>query len=340
MFRSLAAACAVVLVTGVAVADEGMWTFDNVPQTAIQQRYDVTLDKPWLDKLQRSITRFESGCTGSFVSPDGLVLTNHHCAMQCLTELSSPAANYVDDGFNASTREGEKKCPTQMLSVLVEMEDVTAKVNGATAGMADAQANQMRKQELSKLEAACSENSRKNRKTGPLACESVTLYQGGQYFLYKYRRYDDVRMVFAPHHAIGAFGGDPDNFNFPRWSLDFSLMRVYEKGKPARTPSHLTWRVEGPQPGEPTFIAGHPGSTSRLLTVEQLRFQRDVSVPSYLIRNSELRGRFIQWGKTGDEPARIASDYLQSLENSLKVYRGLQTALLDDALFQRKGTQE
>jgi hypothetical protein len=340
MFRSLAAATAVALVASVAVADEGMWTFDNVPQAAIQQKYGVTLDKPWLDKLQRSITRFENGCTGSFVSPDGLVLTNHHCAMQCLTELSSPTANYVDEGFNATTREGEKKCPTQMLSVLVEMEDVTEKVNGATAGLADAQANQARKQELSKLEAACTESSKRNRSTGPLACESVTLYQGGQYFLYKYRRYDDVRLAFAPHHAIAAFGGDPDNFNFPRWSLDFSLMRVYEKGKPARTPNHLKWRVDGAQPGEATFVPGHPGSTSRLLTLEQLRTQRDVVVPSYLIRNSELRGRMIQWGKTGEEPARIASDYLQSVENSLKVYRGFQAALLDDALFQRKGTQE
>lgn len=339
MFRSLAAACAALLATA-AAADEGMWTFDNVPQASVQQQYRATLDQPWLDKLRRSITRFESGCTGSFVSPDGLVLTNHHCAMDCLSELSSSSANYVDDGFNATSRGDEKKCPTQILSVLVEMEDITAKVNGVTAGLGDAQANQARKQELSKLEAACTENSRKNRRTGPLACESVTLYQGGQYFLYKYRRYDDVRMVFAPHHAIGAFGGDPDNFNFPRWSLDFSLMRVYEKDKPARTPNHLTWRLAGPQPGEATFIAGHPGSTSRLLTVEQLRFQRDVSVPSYLIRNSELRGRYIQWGKTGDEPARIVSESLQGLENSLKVYRGFQTALLDEALFQRKTTQE
>jgi hypothetical protein len=149
-----------------------------------------------------------------------------------------------------------------------------------------------------------------------------------------------VRLVFAPEHAIAAFGGDPDNFNFPRWSLDFSLMRVYDKGKPARTPNHLTWRVEGPQQGEATFIAGHPGSTSRLLTVEQLRFQRDTQVPSYLIRNSELRGRLIQFGKTGAEPERIASSYLQSVENSLKVYRGLQNALLDDGLFARKTSQE
>jgi hypothetical protein len=289
--------------------------------------------------VQRSITRFESGCTGSFVSPDGLVLTNHHCAMSCLAEISSESANYVDDGFNATTRSAEKKCPTQILSVLVEMENVTAKVAAATTGLQDAQANQARKQELSKLEAACTKNSEKSR-GGPLACESVTLYQGGQYFLYKYRRYDDVRLVFAPHHAIAAFGGDPDNFNFPRWSLDFSLFRVYEKGKALRSPNHLTWRVEGPQVGEATFIAGHPGSTSRLLTVEQLRFQRDTSVPSYLIRNSELRGRLIQWSKTGDEPARIAGDYLQSVENSLKVYRGFQTALLDDSLFARKTSQE
>ena len=338
MFRSLTAAC-LALFASAAIADEGMWTFDNVPQAAIQQKYNTTLEKPWLDKLQRSITRFESGCTGSFVSPDGLVLTNHHCAMQCLAELSSESANYVDDGFNATTRSAEKKCPTQILSVLVETENVTAKIAAATAGMKNAQANQARKQELSKLEAACTRNSEKSR-GGPLACESVTLYQGGQYYLYKYRRYDDVRLAFAPHHAIAAFGGDPDNFNFPRWSLDFSLFRVYEKGRPIRSPKHLSWRVEGPQPGEATFIAGHPGSTSRLLTVEQLRFQRDTSVPSYLIRNSELRGRVIQWGKTGDEPARISNDYLQSIENSLKVYRGFQTALLDDSLFARKTSQE
>lgn len=339
MFRSLAAASAALLATA-AVADEGMWTFDNVPRAAIQQKYGVTLDQPWLDKVRRSITRLENGCTGSFVSPDGLMLTNHHCAMSCLPEISSASSNYVDDGFNAATRGAEKKCPTQIVSVLVEMEDVTAKVNGATAGLADAQANQARKQELSKLEAACTESAKKNRTTGPLACESVTLYQGGQYFLYKYRRYDDVRMVFAPQHAIAAFGGDPDNFNFPRWSLDFSLMRVYEKGKPARTPDHLTWRVAGAQPGDATFVVGHPGSTSRLLTVEQLRFQRNVSVPSYLIRNTELRGRLIQWSKTGDEPARIASDSIQSVENSLKVYRGFQSALLDDTLFARKTSQE
>jgi Peptidase S46 len=320
-------------------ADEGMWTFDNFPSAAVKEKYGVNIDHAWLQRLQHSITRHESGCTGSFASPDGLVLTNHHCVMECLAELSSPQTNYVEAGFNAATRSAERKCPTEILSVLVETEDVTAKVNGATAGLPSAKANEVRKQELSKLEAACSQGSRK-RAGGPLACESVTLYQGGQYFLYKYKRYDDVRMVFAPEQAIAAFGGDPDNFNFPRWSLDFSLLRAYENGKPAHTPQYLRWQPQGPQAGEPTFVAGHPGSTSRLLTVPQLKFQRDVSVPSFLIRNSELRGRMIQWGKTGEEPHRIVQESLLGYENSLKVYKGFQHALLDDALFDYKNGQE
>ena len=168
----------------------------------------------------------------------------------------------------------------------------------------------------------------------------MTLYQGGQYFLYKYKRYDDVRLVFAPEQAIAAFGGDPDNFNFPRWCLDFSLMRVYENGKPARTPDYLRWRPEGPRAGDPVFVPGHPGSTSRLLTLEQLKFNRSVTFPQYIARNSELRGRMIEWGKTGDEPQRIVQENLLGLENSLKVYRGLQSALLDDRLMDFKTTRE
>jgi Peptidase S46 len=324
---------------GPALADEGMWTFDNFPGATVKQKYHVDIDKAWLGRVQRSITRHESGCTGSFISPDGLVLTNHHCVVECLAELSSEMDHFVDDGFSAATRSEERKCPTEIISVLVDIENITGQVNAATAGMADAQANQVRKQTLSKLEAACDANSKKNR-AGPLACESVTLYQGGQYFLYKYKRYEDVRMVFAPDNAIAAFGGDPDNFNFPRWSLDFSLLRVYENGKPARTHDHLRWRAEGPKTGEPVFVPGHPGNTSRLLTLEQLRFQRDTSLPAFLMRNSELRGRLIQYSKTGDEPKRIAQDTLFGYENALKLYRGYQTALLDDSLFHYKSTQE
>jgi hypothetical protein len=323
-----------------ATADEGMWTFDNFPSATVRQKYGVDIGPPWLNRVQRAITRHESGCTGSFVSGEGLVMTNHHCVMDCLADLSSPEADYVTNGFTAPNRAAERKCPTEILSVLVAVEDITARVNGVTANLAPAQANEARKQELSRLEAACSEGSKKDRRTGPLACESVTLYQGGQYFLYKYKRYDDVRLAFAPEDAIASFGGDPDNFNYPRWALDFSLLRVYENGKPAQTPDHLPWRIEGPKAGEPVFVPGHPGSTSRLLTSDQLHFQREVSNPSWLARNTELRGRMLQWAKTGDEAARIAAEPVASIENSLKVYRGLQAALLDDSLLQQKMSQE
>jgi hypothetical protein len=324
---------------GSAVADEGMWTFDNFPKAAVKQKYGVDIDDAWLGRLQRSITRLEGGCTGSFVSPDGLVLTNHHCARECIGDLSSAGENFIENGFNSGARAGERKCPSGIVSVLVGIEDVTAQVNAATASLADAKANEVRKQTLSRLESQCTAAAAKG-KAGALACESVTLYQGGQYFLYKYKRYDDVRLVFAPEQTIAAFGGDPDNFNFPRWCLDFSLMRVYENGKPARTPDHLRWRMEGPRAGEPVFLAGHPGSTARLLTTEQLKFQRSVTAPAYIARNSELRGRMIEWAKTGDEPRRIVDETLLGLENGLKVYRGLQSALLDDALMQQKATQE
>ncbi|MGH8237141.1 MAG: S46 family peptidase, partial [Steroidobacteraceae bacterium] len=332
-----------ILLTAPACADEGMWTFGNFPQAQVKQKYGADITDGWLQRLQRSVVRLEGGCTGSFISGDGLILTNHHCAMGCLADLSSAGASYVEDGFNATTRAQERRCPARIVSVLVEVEEVTDKLQAATAGLADAKANEVRKQELSRLEASCAgaaktpSSAKQNQVT--LACESVSLYQGGQYFLYKYQRYDDVRMAFAPHQAIGAFGGDPDNFNFPRWSLDFGLLRVYENGRPARTPNHLQWRAEGPRAGELVFIAGHPGSTNRLLTIEQLKFQRDV-MPSSLIRSAELRGRLIQWGKTGAEPQRIVQENLQSYENSLKIQRGRQRALLDDSSMARNAKEE
>jgi hypothetical protein len=322
-----------------ALADEGMWTFDNFPKATVQQKYGVAIADAWLARLQRSITRLEGGCTGSFASPEGLVLTNHHCAMGCIADLSTASDNFVDKGFNSGGRAGERQCPGAIISVLVGTEDITAQVNSATAGLPDAQANTVRKQTLSRLESECTARSGKG-KAAAAACESVTLYQGGQYFLYRYKRYNDVRLVFAPEATMAQFGGDPDNFNFPRWSLDFSLMRVYENGKPARTPDFLRWRAEGPKAGDPVFLAGHPGSTSRLLTVDQLKFQRSVTFPSYIARNSELRGRMILWSTTGDEPHRIVDESLRGLENSLKVYRGLQSALLDDRLMDDKAAAE
>jgi hypothetical protein len=326
-------------IASVAVADEGMWTFENFPQAVVKQKYGVDIDAAWLGRVQRSIARLEGGCTGSFASPDGLVLTNHHCAMACISSLSSATDNLVDKGFNSGSRAGERQCPGGLISVLVSTEDITAKVSAATAGMPDAQANTVRKQTLSRLESECTARTGKG-KPGAFACESVTLYQGGQYFLYTYKRYDDVRLVFAPEAAMAQFGGDPDNFNFPRWCLDFSLMRIYDNGKPVRTPDYLRWRPEGPSVGDAVFVAGHPGSTSRLLTVEQLKFQRGITFPAYIARNSELRGRMIEWGKSGDEPQRIVDEELRGLENALKVYRGLESALLDDKLMDSKATAE
>ena len=205
------------------------------------------------------------------------------------------------------------------------------KVNAATAGLPDAKANEVRKQTLSRLEAACTELAAARARRAPLACESVTLYQGGQYFLYKYKRYDDVRLVFAPEQCDRGVRRRSGQLQLPalvpRLQPDARL-RERQAGAHARLSA---WRAEGPHAGEPVFVAGHPGSTSRLLTVEQLKFQRDVSLPAYIARNSELRGRMIQWAKTGDEPRRIVQETLLSLENSLKVYRGLQSALLDDS---------
>jgi len=321
-------------------ADEGMWTFDNFPTAAVKQRLGVDIGATWLERVQRSVTRLESGCTGSFVSANGLVLTNHHCALDCLADLSTPEQDLLANGFLAAQSSSERRCESEIVSVLIDTEEVTDQVNAATRGLADAQANAARKRELSRLEQACTEASQRDRRTGPLACESVTLYQGGQYWLYKYKRYDDVRLVFAPEGDIAHFGGDPDNFNFPRWCLDMSMLRVYENGKPARTPDFLRWRAEGPRTGEPVFVTGHPGATNRLLTVSQVDFQRDVSIPAFLIRGSELRGRMIQWGKTGEEPERIIQNTLQIYENALKVYKGWQSALADDSMMQRKAEAE
>ena len=201
----------------------------------------------------------QSGCTGSFISPDGLILTNHHCASECLAQLSTPQKDLLADGYLAPSRNQEPQCKTEEISVLVAMEDITARISAATQGLDDSAANSARKKELTRLEQACEEASKKDKRTGALSCESVSLYQGGQYFLYKYKRYTDVRLVFAPEDDIAAFGGDPDNFQFPRYCLDMSMMRVYENGKPASTPNYLKVNFAGPEAGDPVFVSGHPG---------------------------------------------------------------------------------
>jgi hypothetical protein len=302
-----------------AAADEGMWTFDNPPREAIAQKYGVTLDDAWLDRVRESTVRLETGCTGSFISKDGLILTNHHCAAQCISENSSEGNDLISNGFHAATRDKEVRCQNDAVSVLVATEDVTAKIADAIKGVAPEGIVEARDAAFAKLEKDCEDASKKS--DGPLKCERVSLYQGGQQWLYKYRRYEDVRLVFAPEADIAAFGGDPDNFQFPRWCLDMSILRAYDGAKPAKTPNHLRFDWDGAEPGDPVFVIGHPGNTDRLLTVSQLGLQRDTFMPFWLLRFSELRGRMIQYSKTGEEPRRKAGSYLNSVENSIKVRR-------------------
>ena len=323
---------------GVLLADEGMWTFDNIPKDAIARKYKVTLTDQWLQRLQQSVVRLESGCTGSFVSAEGLILTNHHCAAECLSDLSTAQRDYIAQGFSAATRDAEVRCPGEQISVLMAMQNVTPQVTKAIASVPAAQTVAARNRILTELESECEAASQKSG--APLSCEAVTLYQGGQYWIYKYKRYDDVRVVFAPEAAVAAFGGDPDNFQFPRWCLDMSLLRAYDNGKPAAVPAHLTIAWSGAAAGDPVFVAGHPGTTQRLMTVAQLKTQRDVFLPFWLLRFSELRGRLIQYSKTSAEAQRTAKDYLDSIENSHKVRRMQLTSLLDDRMMDQRIADE
>jgi V8-like Glu-specific endopeptidase len=334
-------ALAVVLVALFAVAitaDEGMWTFDNFPKAEVAKKYGVQVTDQMLSNLQRAVVRIESGCTGSLVSPDGLVLTNHHCARSCLAENSTAQRDLIANGFSAKARENEIKCQGEQISVLMKTENVTPKVTGALAGAAAGDVARKTNETLTNLESACESESQKSGT--PMKCESVTLYQGGQYWLYKYKRYNDVRAVFAPEEGIAAFGGDPDNFQFPRWCLDMSILRVYENGKPASTPNHLSFNWAGAKEGEAVFVAGHPGTTDRLLTVAQLKTQRDAYLPFWLLRYSELRGRLIQYSKTSPEAARTSTAFLDSIENSIKVRRMQLAALLDDRMMDARAAEE
>ncbi|TLY71781.1 MAG: S46 family peptidase, partial [Gammaproteobacteria bacterium] len=327
------------LASAPAFGDAGMWTFHDFPQDLVKRQYGADISSAWLDRV-RSATLRLSNCTASFVSPAGLILTNHHCAEGCLDEHSTSEQNLLRGGFLARSREQELKCGTQIADVLMSVENVTDRVAAAIRGLDDRAANDTRKKTLTQLEQACEQESQHAR-SGPLKCESVDLYQGGQYWLYKYHRYDDVRLVFAPERGIAAFGGDPDNFQFPRWCLDMALLRAYgPNGKPAATPNFLALRPEGPQAGELVFVSGHPGTTERLLTVAQLETLRTVELPRWLLRAAELRGRFIEFAKTGLEADRIVEDPLNGLENSIKVRRKQLDALLDERLLNAKRDEE
>ena len=317
-----------------ALAEEGMWTFNNVPRSEIKKKYGFEITDEWLNKVRLASVRFNNGGSGSFVSPDGLVLTNYHIVEDIVGEVSTPQKDYAKEGFVAKTRADEIKAPNLELNVLMSIEDVTGRVNGVVAaGASDADALAARRAEISKIE------TESTKATG-LRSDVVTLYQGGQYNLYRYKKYTDVRLVFVPEFQAAFFGGDPDNFNFPRFNIDMALVRVYENDQPVRPENYFKWSTAGPKEGDLVFVTGHPGSTSRLNTVAHLEQLRDTSIP-IIIRLLERREAVLKkYMAMGEEQTRQGQNELNSVQNSLKVYRGQLKGLKDPALLDRKMKEE
>jgi hypothetical protein len=324
--RRAAAAAAIAALPLTAVhADEGMWTFDAFPAAKMKATYGWAPDQAWLDKVRSAAVRLTGGCSASFVSDQGLILTNHHCVVDCLQNLSTASNDLVANGFNAATRERERKCPGQQAEVVTSITDVTPAVKSAVGALLGEAAVKARDAKIAEIEkAGCTD-------TATTRCQVVKLYGGGEYKLYKYRKYSDVRVVWAPEFQAAFFGGDPDNFNFPRYALDAAFLRAYEGGKPVATPAHLQFDPRAPVDGEVTFVVGNPGSTQRLFTLDQLAVQREVALPVTIQTYSELRGRLINAMESSPTKAREGGDTLFGLENSLKVYMGRAKALNDPA---------
>src|ERR671916_2650014 len=330
----LAALFSLSTLTVTALAEEGMWPFNNVPRAEIKKKYGFEITDEWLNKVRLASVRFNNGGSGSFVSPNGLVLTNYHIVEDIVGEVSTPEKDYAKEGFVARTRAEEIKAPSLELNVLQSIEDVTSRITGAVkAGATDAEAFAARGAEVAAIEA-------ESLKATGLRSDVVTLYQGGQYNLYRYKKYTDVRLVFVPEFQAAFFGGDPDNFNFPRFNIDTALVRVYENGQPVRSQNYFKWSTAGAKEGDLVFVTGHPGSTSRLNTVAHLEQLRDTSIP-IIIRMLERREAVLKKYMTlGEEQTRQAQSELNSVQNSLKVYRGQLKGLKDPSLVARKKSEE
>ena len=317
-----------------AAGDEGMWTFDNPPAAALRAKYGFTPTREWLDHLRLSSVRFNDGGSGSFVSPRGLVLTNHHVALGQLQKISTPQKNYVADGYLARSEADELKCPDLELNVLVSTENVTDRVLAAIPKNAPAaQALEARKRAIAAIE------EESTTATG-LRSDVVSLYQSSEYWLYRYKKYTDVRLVFAPEQPIAFFGGDPDNFTYPRYDFDIAIFRVYENGAPVAPRDYLRWSAAGAADGELVFVSGHPGSTDRLATVAQLETERDLVYP-VSIGVVERRIKVLRsYGARGAEQARQSAPLVFALENALKAYTGEYQGLRDAQLMEKKRAEE
>ena len=310
-----------------AFGDEGMWTFDNFPTARVQQALGSSPNQAWLDHARLSTARLDIGCSSGLVSGQGLLQTNAHCVIDCAQGVSPEGQHYDQSGFVAESSAEEKRCPGYAAEILTQITDVTQRINQATAAVSGEAFTRTRDAEISRIESACKGRAANKH------CEVVTLYQGGQYKLYAYHRYDDLRLVFAPEYDAAFFGGDPDNFNFPRYDFDVGFLRLYENDRPAQTPQHLTWRSTPMTDNEPTYVVGNPGTTSRLFTTAQMAFLRDNLLPWRMATYSDLRGRMLQFAQQSPENAAEAAETLLYLENDYKVFYGEHEALIDPAIF-------
>src|ERR1700739_4075540 len=338
LFCVLGALCAAfsvfILLGPASKADEGMWLFNNPPARVLQEKYHFQPTAAGLEHVQKSSVRIGNIGSGSFVSPDGLVMTDHHVGSDCLAKMSTKDRNFLETGFEAKTNADEAKVGDLELNFLMSIEDVTARVEGAVKlGMDSASAEKARRAEINNIE------KESHDKTG-LRSDVVTLYNGGQYHLYRYQRYTDVRLVFAPQKSVAFFGGDPDNFEYPRYDLDICFFRAYENDKPAHTNDYLKWSDAGPSEGDLVFVSGHPGRTERLDTVAHIEYQRDISVPNVLnlLRRREILLR--TFSDRSAENARRAEDDLFSIQNSRKAYLGILAGLQDPAIIEKKRDAE
>ena len=315
-------------------ADEGMWLYSAPPREQVKAKYGFELTDAWLEHLMKASVRFNSGGSGSFVSADGLVITNHHVGADDLQKLSDATHNYLRDGFTAGTIAEEKKCVDLELNVLQSIEDVSARVNAAVpAGATGDAAATARRKIIAEIEKESLEKTK-------MRSDVVTLYQGGAYHLYRYKKYTDIRLVYAPEQQIAFFGGDPDNFEFPRYCLDVCLFRVYENNQPAKIQHFLKWSKNGTKEGDLTFVSGHPGSTNRQFTMAELEFLRDTQYPYIVPRIKRIEVALSIWSDRSEENARRAKDDLFGFQNSRKVYDGRQNGLYSASIMAPKAAQE
>lgn len=314
--------------------DEGMWTFDNLPVDLLKKNYGFTPTQAWIDHLRLSSVRFNDGGSGAFVSADGLVLTNHHVALGQLQKMSTPEKDYLKLGFFAHGQSEEIPCPDLEVNILVAMENCTARVlKAVNPKSSEKDQNDQRKAEISRI-------TKESTDATGLRSDVVELYQGGEYWLYRYKKYTDMRLVMAPELQAAFYGGDPDNFTYPRYALDFAFFRVYENGQPVKTQNFLKWSVDGAADGELVFVTGHPGHTDRLMTVAQLESERDGGLPLYLKVAAKKRQDYYDYSAKGEEQARRSKDRIFGIENAIKAVTGEYEGLLDHSLMKSKAAAE